>query len=97
VSGALFGIAHITVVPLRMTVPLGVMGLVLAWLLQQTKSLLPGMAVHAFVNALGTGVSAGFGVYTLALIGGTWAVLVLLLLPWLRRPATLPTPRLATR
>ena len=86
ITGSLFGLAHIMVVPLRMTVPLGVMGVSLAWLLQQTRSLIPGMAVHGFVNALGAGVSAGFGMHTATLIIGTWFALVLLLLPWLRRP-----------
>jgi hypothetical protein len=85
-SGFLFGLAHVMVLPLRMTVPIGVMGVSLAWLLQQTRSLIPGMAVHGFVNALGTGVSAGFGLHTATLIVGTWIALVVLLLPWLRRP-----------
>lgn len=92
ISGSLFGVAHAFVVPLRMTVPLGVMGIALAWLLQQTKSLVPGMAVHGFVNALGAGVSAGFGPHTATLIIGTWFMLILLLLPWLRRPSMLPSP-----
>ena len=86
ITGSLFGLAHVMVVPLRMTVPLGVMGIALAWLLQQTRSLIPGMAVHGFVNALGAGVSAGFGMHTATLIIATWFALVLLLLPWLRRP-----------
>ena len=92
ISGSLFGVAHVFVVPLRMTVPLGVMGIALAWLLQQTKSLVPGMAVHGFVNALGAGVSAGFGRQTATLILGTWFVLILLLLPWLRRPSLRASP-----
>lgn len=84
-SGALFGLAHAFVIPLRMTVPLGIMGVALAWLLQQTRSLIPGMAVHGFVNALGSGISAGFGPHTATLIVGTWVVLIVILLPWLRR------------
>ena len=94
ITGSLFGLAHVMVVPLRMTVPLGVMGIALAWLLQQTRSLVPGMVVHGFVNALGAGVSAGFGMHTATLIVGTWFLLMLLLLPWLRRPvvATRATP-----
>jgi membrane protease YdiL (CAAX protease family) len=85
-TGALFGLAHASVVPLRMTVPLGVMGIALAWLVDHTGSLVPGIGVHGFVNALGTGISAGFGLHTITLIVGTWAVLGILLTPWLRRP-----------
>ena len=83
-SGALFGLAHVRAVPLRATVPLAVMGVALAWLLHATGSAVPGMLVHGFVNALGTGVSAGFGWHTATLIVGTWGVLVLVLFPWLR-------------
>ena len=83
-SGAVFGLAHVRAVPLRATVPLAVMGVALAWLLHATGSAVPGMLVHGFVNALGTGVSAGFGWHTATLIVGTWGVLVLLLFPWLR-------------
>ena len=92
-SGLLFGLAHVGAVPLKMTVPLGVMGVALAWLFHQTASLLPGMAVHAFVNALSAGLVMGLGAATLGLILTSWVVIAIAVVPWLESsPRPIPSP-----
>jgi membrane protease YdiL (CAAX protease family) len=84
-SGILFGAAHFSVVPARVLPVLGFLGVGLGLLRHWTGSLLPGVGVHAFVNALATGISAGFGVHTLTLIIGSWVALLVTLWPVLRR------------
>ncbi len=55
-AGAIFGAVHLGT-PAIFLVPLGVFGALLCTLYQRTGSLIPGMAVHAFNNALALGVS----------------------------------------
>jgi membrane protease YdiL (CAAX protease family) len=52
VSGACFGLVHAGGTDAVFLVPLGVLGFVLCVLYRRTGSLLPGMGVHAFNNAL---------------------------------------------
>ncbi len=55
-SGAIFGGIHLGT-PAIFLVPLAVFGALLCVLYQRTNSLIPGMGVHAFNNALALGVS----------------------------------------
>lgn len=55
-AGVVFGAVHLGT-PAIFLVPLAVFGGLLCWLYQRTGSLIPGMAVHAFNNALALGVS----------------------------------------
>jgi membrane protease YdiL (CAAX protease family) len=57
VSGAVFGLVHAGGTPVVFLVPLAVLGFLLCWLYRRTGSLLPGMGVHAFNNALALGVT----------------------------------------
>jgi Type II CAAX prenyl endopeptidase Rce1-like len=84
VSSLLFGFAHIMAYPIKMIPPLVVMGVVLAWLAWQTGSIVPGIFIHAFVNSIGLGMAASLGAHTFTLMVGSWLVLAILLLPWLR-------------
>ena len=84
-TGTLFGLAHFAVVPPKILPVLALLGVALGWLRHQTGSVVPGIAVHAFVNSLASGISAGLGMHTLTLIVGSWLVLLALLYPLLRR------------
>ena len=84
-TGLLFGLAHVSAVPLKILPVLATLGIGLGWLRHQTGSIVPGIGVHAFVNSLATGVSAGFGIHTVTLILGAWVTLLLLVSPFLRR------------
>jgi membrane protease YdiL (CAAX protease family) len=55
VTGIVFGLIHAGGTDAVFLVPLAVLGFLLCWLYKQTGSLLPGMAVHAFNNALALG------------------------------------------
>jgi membrane protease YdiL (CAAX protease family) len=89
ISSLLFGFAHIMAYPLKMIPPLVLMGVALAWLAWQTGSIVPGMFIHAFVNSLGLGIAASLGGHILTLMLGSWLVLAIILLPWLRaKPPT---------
>jgi membrane protease YdiL (CAAX protease family) len=57
ISGAIFGLVHAGGTPVIFLVPLMVLGFLLCLLYRRTGSLLPGMGVHAFNNALALGVS----------------------------------------
>jgi membrane protease YdiL (CAAX protease family) len=57
VSGIVFGVVHAGGTPVVFLVPLAVLGFLLCWLYRRTGSLLPGMGVHAFNNALALGVT----------------------------------------
>jgi hypothetical protein len=85
ISSLLFGFAHIMAYPLKMIPPLVIMGAALAWLAWQTGSIVPGMFIHAFVNSLGLGIAASLGGHILTLMVGSWLVLGIILLPWIRQ------------
>src|SRR3954454_25151929 len=55
VTGIVFGLIHAGGTDAVFLVPLAVLGFLLCWLYRRTGSLLPGMAVHAFNNALALG------------------------------------------
>src|SRR3954467_12243109 len=55
VTGVVFGLIHAGGTDAVFLVPLAVLGFLLCWLYRRTGSLLPGMAVHAFNNALALG------------------------------------------
>ena len=84
ISSLLFGFAHIMAYPLKMIPPLVVMGIALSWLAWQTGSIVPGMFIHTFVNSLGLGIAASLGGHIFTLMVGSWLVLAIILLPWIR-------------
>ena len=84
ISSLLFGFAHIFAYPLKMIPPLVVMGIALSWLAWQTGSIVPGIFIHAFVNSLGLGIAASLGGHVFTLMVGSWIVIALILLPWIR-------------
>jgi membrane protease YdiL (CAAX protease family) len=57
IAGGLFGLIHAGGTPAVFLVPLAALGFLLCWLYRKTGSLLPGMGVHAFNNALALGVT----------------------------------------
>lgn len=61
-AGAIFGGIHAGGTPAIFLVPLAVLGFVLCVLYRRTGSLLPGMGVHAFNNALTLGVGLSWDV-----------------------------------
>ncbi len=93
ISSLLFGFAHIMAYPLKMIPPLVLMGIALAWLAWQTGSIVPGIFIHAFVNSLGLGIAASLGGHVFTLMVGSWLIIALILVPWLRtKPRSLSTP-----
>lgn len=60
VAGAMFGLIHAGGTPALFLVPLALFGFLLCALYRRTGSLLPGMAVHAFNNALALVSSVGW-------------------------------------
>lgn len=56
-TGLVFGLIHAGGTEPEFLVPLAVLGGLLCWLYQKTSSLLPGMGIHAFNNALALGVT----------------------------------------
>ncbi len=57
VSGVMFGLVHAGGTSAIFLPPLAILGFLLAYLYYRTGSLLPGMGVHAFNNALALGVT----------------------------------------
>jgi hypothetical protein len=92
ISSLLFGFAHIMAYPLKMIPPLVIMGAALAWLAWQTGSIVPGMFIHAFVNSLGLGIAASLGGHIITLMVGSWLVLGIILLPWIRQKKSPAAP-----
>jgi hypothetical protein len=92
ISSLLFGFAHIMAYPLKMIPPLVIMGAALAWLAWQTGSIVPGMFIHAFVNSLGLGIAASLGGHIITLMAGSWLVLGIILLPWIRQKKSPAAP-----
>lgn len=77
VAGCLFGLVHIASYPL-VTLPVkAAFGMIACLLYERTRSLLPGIALHCFVDAIGIDVAlTGNGSIALAVAGGM-ALLVL--------------------
>ncbi len=61
-SGVLFGLVHAGGTPLIFLLPLAVLGFVLCVLYRRTGSIVPGMGVHAFNNALALSVTLHWSV-----------------------------------
>ncbi len=77
-AGALFGLVHITGYPL-ITLPVKALFGVLACLLyERTGSLLPGIALHSFVDASVTDISLTGNDYVVLIIAGTLTGTILL-------------------
>jgi membrane protease YdiL (CAAX protease family) len=80
VTGFVFGAIHAGGTPAIFLVPLALLGALLCLLYRRTGSLLPGMGVHAFNNALALGVSLhwDFSGVILAVIGAPFIVISLM-------------------
>lgn len=52
ISGALFGLIHLSTGDFSVVPPLALLGILLAWLYARTDSILPSIAVHVVNNAL---------------------------------------------
>jgi len=93
ITGALFGVIHVTGSPAGALVPLAVLGTGLCLVYQWTGSLYPCVALHAINNSIAFGVMQEWEAGTIALVAGSLAVCALLLVPVARRwgPA-LPAP-----
>jgi membrane protease YdiL (CAAX protease family) len=85
--GVLFGAAHLAVYPLELIPPLMVMGAALCLVFWFTGSLLPCIGVHAFNNALVTGVEAEWGAAVLLGIAGAVVLSIALVVPLTRERA----------
>jgi membrane protease YdiL (CAAX protease family) len=57
ITGVVFGVVHAGGTPAVFLVPLAILGFLLCWLYRRTGSLIPGMGLHAFNNALALGVT----------------------------------------
>jgi len=95
VSGALFGLVHITGYPL-ITLPVKALFGVFACLLyERTGSLLPGIALHSFVDASATDVSLTGNDWVVLIVAGALILAILVRASWVRLsggPAGLPPP-----
>lgn len=67
-AGAIFGGIHAGGTPAIFLVPLAVLGFVLCVLYHRTASLLPGMGVHAFNNALTLGIGLSWSLAGIAAV-----------------------------
>lgn len=86
-TGVLFGAAHLAVYPPELIPPLMAMGAALCVVFWFTGSLLPCIGVHAFNNALVTGIEAGWGAAVPLGIVAAVALSVALVLPLSRERA----------
>lgn len=77
-SGALFGATHVGWVPIALIVPVIVFGIGMCLLYHWTGSLYPGIAVHAFGNAIPLGAALHWTWQTpLLIVGSTLAALTI--------------------
>jgi membrane protease YdiL (CAAX protease family) len=86
-TGVLFGAAHLAVYPPELIPPLIVMGAALCLIFWFTGSLLPCIGVHAFNNALVTGIEAAWGAAILLGIVGAVVLAIAIVLPLSRQRA----------
>ena len=97
VTGIVFGLIHAGGTDAVFLAPLAVLGFLLCWLYRKTGSLLPGMAVHAFNNALALGSTLHWDPLAIVAIVVA-APLVVVAVAWLiavpqgRAPAPEPDP-----
>ena len=85
-TGIIFGAIHLGGTDIEFIVPLMVFGFFLCLLYVWTDSLLPCIVLHALNNALALGVSEGWGAATLAAMAAAAVAVVLITLPFSRRP-----------
>jgi len=94
VTGIVFGLIHAGGTSAVFLVPLGVLGFLLCVLYRRTGSLLPGMGVHAFNNALALGATLHWQAWEV-LIGCVAAPSITIAIAWLfavRRPPAPSAP-----
>jgi hypothetical protein len=78
IAGCIFGFVHITGYPL-ITLPIKAgFGVIACLIYERTGSLLPGMALHAFVDASSADIALTGNDYAVLAVAGTAIVLVLL-------------------
>jgi membrane protease YdiL (CAAX protease family) len=90
-TGVIFGLIHAGSSDAVFLVPLAFFGIVLCLLYHRTGSLLPPIALHAVNNSLALGVSQSWAAYEVAaLIAGSVAVVIALVLPFTRTAQAAP-------
>ena len=82
----IFGAIHLGGTDIEFIVPLMVFGFFLCLLYVWTDSLLPCIVLHALNNALALGVSEEWGAATVAAMAAAAVAVVLICLPFSRRP-----------
>ena len=85
-TGIIFGAIHLGGTDIEFIVPLMVFGFFLCLLYVWTDSLLPCIVLHALNNALALGVSEEWGAATLAAMAAAAVAVVVITLPFARRP-----------
>jgi membrane protease YdiL (CAAX protease family) len=85
-TGIIFGAIHLGGTDIEFIVPLMVFGFFLCLLYVWTDSLLPCIVLHALNNALALGVSEEWGAATVAAMAAAAVAVVLITLPFSRRP-----------
>jgi membrane protease YdiL (CAAX protease family) len=79
IAGSLFGLIHIFAYPLN-TIPIKIVfGILMCLLYERTGSLLPGIAVHSFVDGTAADVAVTGNAYAALVVYGLLLVLVLVL------------------
>ena len=84
--GIIFGAIHLGGTDIEFIVPLMVFGFFLCLLYVWTDSLVPSIVLHALNNALALGVSQDWGAATLIAMVAAAVAVILITLPFARRP-----------
>jgi membrane protease YdiL (CAAX protease family) len=92
VSGLVFGVVHAGGTDVVFLLPLAVLGAALCWLYKRTGSLIPGMGVHAFNNALALGVTLHWEAWQVLLAVVLAPAIVVGLVTLVAVPAAPPPP-----
>jgi membrane protease YdiL (CAAX protease family) len=87
ISGLVFGGIHAGGTPVVFLIPLAALGFLLCWLYRKTASLLPGMGVHAFNNALALAVTLHWAWWQVLLAITLAPVIVLMIASTVARSA----------
>jgi membrane protease YdiL (CAAX protease family) len=94
ITGVIFGLIHLPGAPVLGVAVLMVFGAALCFLYVKTGSIIPGMALHAFNNAVSFGVTKSLPAWgVVALIAGSVAAVVLVAVAVARRGASVRPAR----
>jgi membrane protease YdiL (CAAX protease family) len=80
ISGAMFGAAHAFGSPVEFLVPLALFGFLLAVVYELTKSLYPGIYLHAFNNSIAFSVGLSLGWETVLVFAGSFVAITVALI-----------------